>query len=281
MSPNLVLNEDEKKERFKKHLEKKEKSKQEERPYFQMYPRNIEFFHQQLLFNTPFQNPMFGNSDEPNKFNFERRTIFNRQGLQTFPDLEVDKWNQNVNENSHTAPATATSAITDVEEPFAFYDGNTQLQVGEDPTAPTAHQYDDISSGQNLPDMSFLGAFPRQRSFLDTGTNVDYAKEAKNQSTKIFHRQVEAIESEKSSNTIPTTINHLNIIPKLVLNQVNLDIFKLNKASKYSIQNPLLDSAIYLHKKFSKCTDRNLVEESCEEIEGCPATQIRYFFKMV
>ena len=133
MSPTLVLNEDEKKERFKKHLEKKEKSKLEERPYFQMYPRNIEFFHQQLLFNTPFQNPMFRNSDEPNKFKFERITIFNRQGIQRFP--KVDKWNLNVHETSHTAPATVTSATTDVEEHFAFHDRKTQLQVDEDPTA--------------------------------------------------------------------------------------------------------------------------------------------------
>ena len=256
--------------------------KRKERPYFQVYPRNIEFFHQQLLFNTPFQNPMFGNSDEPNKFNFERRTnIFNRKGVQTFPDLDADKWNLNVYENSHTAPATATSATTDVEEPFAFYDGNTKLQINEDPTAQLNDQYDDISSGQNMPDMSFLGAFPRQRSFLNTGTDVDYAQEAKNVSSKIFHRQREAIESEERSNTIPSTVSRLNIIPKLVLNQVNLDMFKLNTASKYSIQNPLLDSAIYLHKKFSKCTDRNLVEESCDEIEGCSATQIRYLFNIV
>ena len=61
MNPDLVLNEDEKKERFKKHLEKKDKNKTTERevPFFNPYGRNVEFFRLQVIFNTPFQNPMF------------------------------------------------------------------------------------------------------------------------------------------------------------------------------------------------------------------------------
>merc|ERR1712123_65801 len=72
MNPTLVLNEDEKKERFKKHLNKKVKIRSDEGAIFNHYPINVDLFHQHVIFNTPFWN-----FDEPSRFNFDRQSLLN------------------------------------------------------------------------------------------------------------------------------------------------------------------------------------------------------------
>ena len=164
MNPDLVLNEDEKKERFRKHLEKKDKLKttENEGPFFNPYGRNVEFFHQQVIFNTPFQNPMFWNFDEPNTFNFD----FNRARTQSASDVYDNSLN-----------AQETAAPTDIVEPFVFFEENTEIQIDENLASESSFHYEDFKTPKINPENML--PFPIQRSLLET--NLNYAERIENE----------------------------------------------------------------------------------------------------
>ena len=226
----MVLNEHEKKERFRKHLEKKDKSKptENEVPFFNPYDRNVEFFHQQVIFNTPFKNPVFRNFDEPDTFNFN----FNLERSRPASNVCVQK--------------TAVRASEEIIEPFVFFNENTGIQ--KDEYLPT----ENFKNSEINPENIF--PFPIQRSHFET--NLNYAE---NINTKILSTTVFITNSESNKNELKqranmTNVHHLNMNPEFFINY----IFQLHKMNEIILETQqLLDSDMYLHKKFSKCTERN------------------------
>ena len=277
MNPTLVLNEDEKKERFKKHLEKKDKRKYEESSYFQLYPRNVDFFNQEMMFNNPLQTPMFWDFEKTNMISFERKkNLLHRQNLPPCPDLEPNfnfkkqerqkqlppcpnlepNLNFKMHENADISQISKTPPSLDECDPFLLYERTQKSLIDEVLEAQFRSHYEKYSTRQGSPDTLLSKSFHSQRSFLNKQLVKNKPKNEKFLANP-DHLNVDSIERVDSCSPILQSESQMSIFPELLINSANLDRFKLNKPIKLNNQPQVLDSDKYLHKKFNNCTDRS------------------------
>ena len=270
MNPTLVLNEDEKKERFKKHLNKKVKIRSDEGAIFNHYPINVDLFHQHVIFNTPFWN-----FDEPSRFNFDRQSLLNGESGHSPAEMynqtsepiifnfkpqdvfnrDIGQTTSEVREASEIAQETVAANVV---EPFVFYNENPGTQADEDLAAESAICHDDFQS-RHINSENFL-PFPRQRILLSTHfvDNTENGKVSKNELIKASESKENKDKHEANMVSVP----NLDMIQECFIK----DIFNLRKTSEFSPETQQrLDSNKYSHKKFGKCTDEQQVDQLFEE----------------
>ena len=215
MNPSLVLTEQEKKKRFKRYLEMKEKRKQFQKSNLQAFCRkNVKYVPDQ-------GHPL--NSNQHNMFRFQNLFVIHSSQINFDRDLE--QMDQCVRKNSLINQSKMIPAATEPGENCTVYDGPTNSQVGERFSDVQKYWYGDFAN----PETQALPFSSEQRSCED----MNYVANENLMSEYMYN-----------SNT-----NLLHNISDNFINDEYLDFNEETFSRESQVQRP----EIYLHKKFGKC----------------------------